>query len=137
MRMMTSLVLTSLFVGKSASYALPVNRYPRRPCFRLNSLVSTSFVRDCSLRAVSFFHFSKQQKDCTQAIVKPDLRSQGEEYPVHWCTVQKWYISRRDVARVAKQMGYKFFKTRCTRGGRGTPILDLKECVAKQGVLLR
>ena len=31
MRMMTSLVLTSLFVGKSASHALPINRYPRRP----------------------------------------------------------------------------------------------------------
>ena len=86
---------------------------------KLTCLNATSFVRDCSLRAVSFFHFSKQQKDCTQAIVKPDLRSQGEEYPVHWCTVQKWYISRRGFSTVAKQMGYNFFKTRYTRGGGG------------------
>ena len=42
MRMMTSLVLTSLFVGKSASYALPVNRYPRRPCHYTNDYTVVS-----------------------------------------------------------------------------------------------
>ena len=54
MRMMTSLVLTSLFVGKSASYALPVNRYPRHPCSHFCNIGSkvSSTIQNAK------FHFS-------------------------------------------------------------------------------